>query len=79
LARAARVADVASGTIRSLPIVRLIVGIERFLLRPQVLRNVLEVHADSRPRVKPSTHGIHEYVGRLKMPRRVGVPRFPTL
>ena len=49
------------------PVVRLVVWIERFLWRPQIVRHVLEIHADSRPRVKPASHRIHEHVGRLEM------------
>ena len=56
-----------------------VVWIERFLRRPQPFRNVFEIHADSCPRVKPATHGVHKHVGRLKIRGGIDVPIFPAL
>ena len=48
-----------------------VVGIERFLRRPQLLRHVLQVDADARPGAEPSAHRVDQHVGRLEVRRRV--------
>jgi hypothetical protein len=69
------------GTADSVPAVEAIAGIERFLLGPELLRDVLKVDPNPRPRVKAAAHRIHEHVGRFEMRTRVWVtdpPAFET-
>ena len=54
-------------------VVEAIVWIERFLLGPELLRDVLKVDANPRPRMKAAAHRIHEHVGRFEMRIRVWV------
>jgi hypothetical protein len=64
---------VFAAALRRAPVIQMIVWIERFLRRPQSFGDVLEVHANSRPRGKASAHRIHENVGRLKVRGRIGM------
>ena len=50
-----------------------LVGIERLLGRTKDWRNVLQVHADPRPGVKSSPHGIDENVRRFEVRACLGV------
>src|SRR6185503_4911006 len=61
------------------PVVRLIVGIERLLLRPEPDRHMLQVDAHARPRAKPPAHRVDEDVGRLEMRACVRMARLPAL
>ena len=70
---------IRAALIHALPIVGRIVRIERFLRRPQLLRHVLQVHADARPGVKPAAHGIDEHVGGREVRGGLGVTRLPAL
>ena len=53
-----------------------VVGIERLLRRPQLVRHVLQVHADPRPGAKPAAHRIDEHVGRLRCAAASGCRAF---
>src|SRR5262245_23118241 len=61
------------------PIVRRLVGIERFLRRANLVGHVLQVEADARPGVEASAHRIDEDVGRLEVGGCLGVSRLPPL
>ena len=62
------------------PVVRhVVVRIERLLRRPQLVRHVLQVHADARPGLKAAAHRIDEHVGRLEVRGGLGVARLPAL
>ena len=56
-----------------------VVGIERFLRRPERFRHVLQVDADARPGLEAAAHRVDEHVGRLEVRRRLGMPRLPAL
>src|SRR5262250_3247978 len=67
----------ASDTAQASP--RVVVRIERLLLRPQRFRDVLEVDADAGPGRRAAAHRIDQNVGRLQMRRRPGMARLPAL
>src|SRR3954451_19693227 len=66
------------GVVRS-PTFGASVRIECLLDRPQIIRNVLEIHAHPGPGRKPPTHRIDEDVGRLEVSGRVRMSRPPAL
>ena len=52
---------------------RVVVDLERFLLRTFLLRYVSEVHSDPVPGCEPSAHRVDQHVGRLEQRRGFGV------
>ena len=58
------------------PVVGTLVRVERLLRRPQLVRHVLQIDADARPRLEASAHRVDEHVGRLRgaRPRRDAAP-----
>src|SRR5206468_12840559 len=58
---------------------RVVVGIERFLLRTQALRHVLEVHPDPGPCGGAAAHGVHQHVRGLEASGRLGMTHLPAL
>ena len=60
------------------PVVEIIVGIERFLLRPERLGDVLQVDANPRPGLKTAAHRVHEHVSGFEMCARIRMARLPA-
>src|SRR5262245_29449580 len=56
-----------------------VIRVKRLLDRAKRFCDVLKVNADSRPRREPSTHGIHENIGRLEMRSRFRMTPAPPL
>src|SRR5512143_2975033 len=61
------------------PRTRVVVGVGLLLRRAQVLRHVLEVHADAGPRRGAPAHGVDQHVGRLQVRGGLRVARLPAL
>ena len=39
---------------------------------------MLQIHADARPGVEASAHRVHQNIGRLQVPRRIGMTCAPS-
>src|SRR5690349_1858908 len=61
-----------------LPVVHVVVGIERFLLGPHGFRHMLQVDANARPGAEAAPHRVDEHVRRLQVSGSFGVTRFPA-
>src|SRR5207245_2593702 len=68
-----------SGCVPRRPCVRVVVRIGGLLTRPEILRHVLEIHADAGPRRGAPAHGVDQDIGGLEVDGGPGMTRLPAL